>query len=322
MPPPRLAIALPVYNGARYLPLALDALLSQSADDFVLIALDNASTDDTPDLLEQAALQDPRVRVVTHPENRGAVANFNAGFEEALKTGAPFFKWAAADDLVRPGYLAACLEALEDDPDAVVAHTDIRLVDDFGDPIPYDLEAEAFVVGEEGRWTWERSRFSALETFDPVERFRTLLHAKPAEWLIYGVFRTAALARTRRFVFPGVEDTLLAEVLLQGRLAYVRESLFDQRLHKGSSYFKTAEEYAAYSSGAGQGASKPGLRAAQFVRAVAGAPLSLKERARALAVLAGYAAGADRLKNLVVPGPNNYFGIGAGQETDPALRHG
>ena len=44
---PKVSIGLPVYNGERYLAIALDSLLAQTFGDFELILSDNASTDGT-----------------------------------------------------------------------------------------------------------------------------------------------------------------------------------------------------------------------------------------------------------------------------------
>lgn len=44
---PRLSIGLPVYNGERYLAKSINALLSQTYENYELIISDNASTDGT-----------------------------------------------------------------------------------------------------------------------------------------------------------------------------------------------------------------------------------------------------------------------------------
>ena len=52
-----------------------------------------------------------------------------------------------------------------------------------------------------------------------------------AEWMVYGVFRSDAVAATRPFAMPGVEDALCAELVLRGPVLSVPEVLFDHRLH-------------------------------------------------------------------------------------------
>jgi glycosyltransferase involved in cell wall biosynthesis len=52
---PRLSIGLPVYNGEKYLPASLDAVLGQTYDDFELIIADNASTDSTEEICRETS---------------------------------------------------------------------------------------------------------------------------------------------------------------------------------------------------------------------------------------------------------------------------
>lgn len=63
MTAPRVSVILPVFDGARFLSQALDAILGQTFADFEVIAVDDGSTDTTPAILAEAAARDPRVRV-------------------------------------------------------------------------------------------------------------------------------------------------------------------------------------------------------------------------------------------------------------------
>ena len=53
MPAPTLSVLLPNYNHAEYLPKCLDEILSQSFTDFELIIIDDASTDDSVDVINE-----------------------------------------------------------------------------------------------------------------------------------------------------------------------------------------------------------------------------------------------------------------------------
>ena len=77
MTPPRVAIGLVVYNGQRHLAAAIDSLLSQTMEDFVLDISDNASTDQTEEICRSYAAADSRVRYVRHDENHGPTWNHN-----------------------------------------------------------------------------------------------------------------------------------------------------------------------------------------------------------------------------------------------------
>src|SRR5436190_724145 len=65
--PPRVSVLLAVHNGAAFVELALASILRQTFGDFELIIVDDASTDDTPAILERQ--RDARVRVIRNASN-------------------------------------------------------------------------------------------------------------------------------------------------------------------------------------------------------------------------------------------------------------
>src|SRR3954468_19523305 len=115
MPTADLSVFLANYNHARYLPRALDAVLSQSVRPREVIVLDDASTDDSPRILSEYAQQHDNVRVVRNDRNRGVVANYNRGI--AMAQGKYLFL-AAVDDYVVPGFFEKALAQLEANPQA------------------------------------------------------------------------------------------------------------------------------------------------------------------------------------------------------------
>ena len=140
---PRLSIGLPVYNGEEYLTGSLDALLGQSFEDFELIISDNASTDATADICRRYAKQDSRVRYIRQPRNIGLSPNHNFVFRESR---GELFKWAAADDLYGRELLRRCVDALDEHPDVVLAHSWEAAIDEAGNvtqSLDYPLETDS-----------------------------------------------------------------------------------------------------------------------------------------------------------------------------------
>src|SRR5690606_2290234 len=131
---PRLSIGLPVYNGDAFVDECIRSIVSQTFTDFELIVCDNASTDGTPDIVRRWIEADPRVSLHRAASNRGAAANFNWSYE--LGTG-EYFKWCAVDDLMDPDCVRACVEALDNAPDAVLAY-----------PGALDIDHNGTVLGE------------------------------------------------------------------------------------------------------------------------------------------------------------------------------
>ncbi|MBE5848620.1 MAG: glycosyltransferase family 2 protein [Lachnospiraceae bacterium] len=80
-----ISIIMPVYNNERYFPYAVRSVLGQELDDrysIELIIVDDGSTDRTPEIADQFASKDDRVKVI-HQENQWIYASFNNGIEEA-----------------------------------------------------------------------------------------------------------------------------------------------------------------------------------------------------------------------------------------------
>ena len=307
---PRVAFAVPVYNGAAFLDQALGALRAQTETRWTAVVTDNASTDATPEIARRAAAADGRIRYVRNDANLGANANFNRSMALAVETGAPFVKWAAHDDRPHPGYLAACLAALEARPDAVGAHTAIRLVDGDGRPYPHDPQAGGFRDGDDV-WRWSRAWAAQLDA-GVGRRLLRFMRGKHGEWMTYGLFRSDAVAATRPFAMPGVEDALCLELLVRGPMLALDEVLFDHRLHAGSARHMSRRDYVEYETGTRpEGLLLPSAgRAVDFAGAIRRVPLPAGDRVRAWGALARFALDPRRLRNVVVPGPDNYFGIG------------
>jgi len=215
-PPRRVGIGLPVYNGERYLEEAIRSLLVQTYTNFELVIVDNASTDRTEEIGRAYQAQDSRVRYHRNPVNLGAAPNFNRAFR--LSRG-DYFKWTADDDLYLPGYLGACVAALDRDPTVVLAH------------------AEADIIDREGRRVAHHA-YEVPETssLDPNRRFQALVLEGHKCLDVFGLVRREVLEQTPLIAsYIGSDRELLAELGLHGRFYHVPERLFLSRDHPGRS---------------------------------------------------------------------------------------
>lgn len=114
---PRFSVLIPTYNGARYLAEAIDSVLHQTYPDFELLVLDNASTDETPELL--ARYRDPRLRTFRNERNLGFIGNVERG--RTLARG-HFLVDIGSDDVWEPGLLGAVAAFWERHPDLSFLH--------------------------------------------------------------------------------------------------------------------------------------------------------------------------------------------------------
>ncbi|MEM6457220.1 MAG: glycosyltransferase, partial [Acidobacteriota bacterium] len=133
---PTVGVFIPSYNAARFVARAIRSVLAQTYAQLELVVLDDASTDDTADVVAPF-LDDPRVRYVRHPANLGMARNWNAGIA-SLAT--PLICKLDADDWYEPNFLAAAVDALEARPDAAFAFGGLRwVVAPDGDPDAADV---------------------------------------------------------------------------------------------------------------------------------------------------------------------------------------
>ena len=76
-------VLLPVYNGGMTLHEAIESILEQSHRDFEFLIIDDASSDESREILRDYASQDPRIRLVLHDRNVGLSSTLNEGLEKA-----------------------------------------------------------------------------------------------------------------------------------------------------------------------------------------------------------------------------------------------
>jgi glycosyltransferase involved in cell wall biosynthesis len=125
---PRISVVMPVRNGERFLPEALDSTLAQTLDDLELIVVDDGSTDATPTILEEAARRDTRVRE-QRQEPGGLTVAINAGCALAQ---APLIARMDADDVMLPDRLERQVAYLDAHPEVALLGGGIVLVDEQG----------------------------------------------------------------------------------------------------------------------------------------------------------------------------------------------
>jgi glycosyltransferase involved in cell wall biosynthesis len=119
-----IAVLLPTYNQAAFLPDALAGLAAQTRRDFELIACDDGSTDGTAGILAAHG-----VRTVTHPENRGTATAINSAAAQ-VSDAARYLTWVSSDNVMRPDWLARLSRVLDRRPDVGAAYSSYSRVQD------------------------------------------------------------------------------------------------------------------------------------------------------------------------------------------------
>lgn len=121
---------IPVYNAERYLDECIKSALDQTHADTEVIAVDDGSTDSSPEILAGYA---DRVRVY-RKGNGGTASALNLG---ARQMSGSWFKWLSADDLLRPHAAATLAGAARSlaRPDDRILYACHDFVDGDGAPV-------------------------------------------------------------------------------------------------------------------------------------------------------------------------------------------
>lgn len=122
----RLSAVVPNYNHASFIEAAISALLAQTRPPDEVVVVDDGSTDDSRAIVSRIAEADPRVRLIVHERNLGAIAALNTGI--AAAQGAHVYL-GAADDVSLPGLLEHLAAAQERHPGLGLYCGEVRRID-------------------------------------------------------------------------------------------------------------------------------------------------------------------------------------------------
>lgn len=122
---PRVSIILPNYNGEKYLEDTIYSVLNQSYSNFELIIVDDASTDNSRNIIEK--FHDERIRKYYSDTNRHVAYNTNIGFEMAC---GEYIARIDSDDQWEKEKLEMQLEFMEKNPQYGACFTKVNIIND------------------------------------------------------------------------------------------------------------------------------------------------------------------------------------------------
>jgi len=124
---PLVSIILPTYNGSRYLQEAIQSCIDQTYRNWELIIVDDASTDETPQIIKRWLNGDSRIIAIRHTQNKKLPVALNTGFANAK---GKYFTWISDDNLYRPEALTTMVSFLENHHEVGVVYTDYTRLDE------------------------------------------------------------------------------------------------------------------------------------------------------------------------------------------------
>lgn len=129
---------IPTYKRPKLLKRALSSVLNQTYPNFEVHVYDNASGDETSDVVHEFMRQDPRVKYHCHPHNIGMMANYAFALNQ-VKT--PYFSLLSDDDVIFPWFFEVALKGFESFPDAAFSAASTIIMSEKGDVIRVPLDA-------------------------------------------------------------------------------------------------------------------------------------------------------------------------------------
>ena len=113
----KLAVILPAYNAENFLTECLDSLLNQTFSDFCILAVNDASTDNTGKILEDYAAKDTRLRVYHFSENQGEPAVMQFTMDILKEMDVEYVARMDADDVCIPQRFERQIQYLDSHPE-------------------------------------------------------------------------------------------------------------------------------------------------------------------------------------------------------------
>lgn len=123
---PTVSIALPVYNGARYIESAVRSLLRQK-EELEIVISDDASSDNTINIVRSIGASN--VKLIQNGKNGGQFVNFNRAIRACS---GQFVQLFSHDDVARSGFIETQLEAFDRNEDAGLVYASCNIVDQNG----------------------------------------------------------------------------------------------------------------------------------------------------------------------------------------------
>ncbi len=151
---PKVSIAVPSYNHAKFLPQLIESVLNQTFQDWELCIVDDGSTDQSVEVIKR--YEDPRIKLHVFEKNRGAVDAHNHAFQ--MGTG-EYIASLNSDDVMMPDRLEKQVLYLEQNQDVGLVFTLPEFINEKGGPIEVPHLSGVFKANAEGKPNWLRYLF-------------------------------------------------------------------------------------------------------------------------------------------------------------------
>lgn len=122
----KIDILLATYNGEKFVKEQIESILNQTYENFNLIISDDASTDNTLNILEEYEKKDTRIKVFKKERNEGLIDNFEFLLKNVTSD---YFMFSDQDDIWKKDKIEKSINKLKEENSGLV-YTDLEIVDE------------------------------------------------------------------------------------------------------------------------------------------------------------------------------------------------
>ena len=128
---PLVSVVIPAYNAESFIKEAIDSVLNQTYQNVEVIVIDDGSSDSTLEILKQYE-NSSKVKILTHPDND------NLGVSKTRQLGVEnskgeYIAFLDADDIFLPNKLEIQVDAIQQNEEAILCHTGMKVKSELGD---------------------------------------------------------------------------------------------------------------------------------------------------------------------------------------------
>tara|TARA_E500000331_G_scaffold349260_1_gene392178 strand:+ start:1007 stop:1933 length:927 start_codon:yes stop_codon:yes gene_type:complete len=199
----KVSLGIPVYNESRFLKKTIESLLNQTYSNIEIIAIDNASTDNSFRILEEYSNKDHRLKIFKNDKNIGLSNNFNL---LVSKSSGEYFGWIGAHDIYNKDYVEKMVSKIIKNNNSSVVFSNVSNIDS-DNKIIIDKKETGFQLLNNNKfirlikipWLIKGSGDIVMGIFEVDKLKKTDLFSKSILWsdvfLVYQLARTGKIIR-------------------------------------------------------------------------------------------------------------------------------
>ena len=213
-----IALMMPAYNAAPFIKDAIESVLNQTEKSFIIVIADDASTDNTVEIIRTFTEQDTRIILLENKINIGMNANFNKILDYIQSSvQCKYIAIFSGDDLLSPKRFMLQKKALKSNPDADIC---------FG---------PAEVLNHDGAYQLSNKLVGVPKQIRSIYPYKYIIKNMFPFMPNTAFMRKEMLGKTRFVADFSADFIFFTDIVMinQKNIAYVNEPLMTYRRHSG-----------------------------------------------------------------------------------------